>query len=135
MRELLEKLKDVMPSGWSLTYSPLSEWVLRENAPGCGAKQLTCLNPDGLVYNEIGLAPLTALLKQELPFYEVCTTGGGHFYARYELDQDDIGLETSLAFDGRAHREMSEAIHGGTEFEAVALAYLSLRPKEANHED
>ena len=107
MRELLEKLKDVMPSGWEVGMEKEMLFILEH--PESGEMHYLAL-----AGGDRGLAPLTALLKQELALrwhqFGVMY-GEGQVYV-------ETDAEAGLMYD--------------TEFEAVALAYLSLRPKEAN---
>ena len=116
MRELLERLSENMPGEWELRQydgSPNCDtWELKKDKCPCGLSYYEIICAD---FDDIGLAPLTALLKQSLPGY--------------------IAIERLIA-DGIIHHWKFRSGNGyemaDTEFECVASAYLSLRPKEAS---
>ena len=106
MNEQLEWVKDNMPEGWGLVigldgeYMPTGEYRMYENN---GDFATTVYESEG----DIGLAPLTALLKQELD-----------------------GVQTTGPDEGRwlcGLRDQIVAFGGDTEFEAVLAAYRETR--------
>jgi uncharacterized protein YdeI (BOF family) len=110
MNRKLEWLKGNMPDGWSMHEAVVTNggnWII-----DCGDNRWTFNDYSG----DIGLAPLTALLKQEMLSVHkmliessVYTKGDE---ARWDF-QDGIGAD----FYG----------YGGTEFEAVFNAYKEMR--------
>ena len=126
MRELLERLKDAMPTGWELLQHTQGAdwWSLVEEAGAYDGAVDAYTNIYS--YTDIGLAPLTALLKQELG--DKKDNRLAIHRCRYNLPippgtERDL-WEVVVPHDGDFH-------HFDTEFEAVAHVYLSLRPKEA----
>ena len=118
MRELIERIAKVMPKSdvgiWHLEPKRDGWWLWLDTADPCVWDfDHTMYESDLALYPELILAPLTALLKQELP---VCRT------ERY----DDYPENCRWACEYQVRCESG----GATEFEAVASAYLSLRPKE-----
>ena len=99
MRELLEKLEGVMPRPWALKFMDDLAWML------AGESYDYIIKPGE---GDVGLAPLTALLKQEM---------------------GEFTIERGW-FDGALFWWFRDGERHATEFEAVASAYLSLRPKE-----
>ena len=101
MKELLERIAKVMPEGWKIAGPPRYDgWHLWqvpwEDAPPF------ILYPN---YGDIGLAPLTALLKQDMGAFSI-----------------ERGW-----FDGDLFWWFCDGERSSTEFEAVAHAYLALK--------
>ena len=115
MRELLEKLEGVMPRPWALKFMDDLAWML------AGESYDYIIKPGE---GDVGLAPLTALLKQELYGSE---PHEWPFATRIVCPENDTWLWACW----RDEQIMGgDECYFGTEFEAVAHAYLSLRPKE-----
>lgn len=124
MKELLERLSKVMPEGFELKHhydDNLGDWVIIETgdchslaAPIPYIHHYHLSSIDG----DIGLAPLTALLKQEM--------GRKRELALYWDGKDRWDCSTCATGSGIWDADSPEK----TEFEAVALAYLATREKE-----
>ena len=105
MKELLQRLSERMPERWLL--------VFRAHGDGIGGSDWLLSGPDDFLHTirpqcgDIGLAPLTALLKQSL----------GDDFMPNRRTSGDGGVVWEVVFQDRAD----------TEFEAVTNAYLALR--------
>lgn len=117
MKELLLKLSEKMPEGWVLKmpFTTTTNQYIRRDSDGYTLP----LSPE---LGDIGLAPLTALLKQSLGglritngTYEAGHSKAGQPYWSVWCD----GLRGGLHFEEVSLKE--------TEFEAVAKAYLAVR--------
>ena len=108
MRELLEKLEGVMPRPWALKFMDDLAWML------AGESYDYIIKPGE---GDVGLAPLTALLKQS--------------FVSWATDRADLHDRFRFHYNFNPKPNDAGMAYGYTEFEAVALAYLSLRPKEA----
>jgi hypothetical protein len=98
-------LKDNLPDGWLLNYREGTYWLIPKNE--ANAMYYCKVIPS---HGDIGLAPLTALLKQEL-------NKGGNSVMTV--------IWSPTRTDCR--RGVDDPIGGATEFEAVFNAYKEMR--------
>lgn len=125
-KELLERIAKCMPSGWTLTNFPLAEG---SDLVGPDEFSVSMLYRHG----DIGLAPLTALLKQDLVdrMGHLGSVSWGNSWKLVNKESDDRGPENAVMdYSGMAYAAgRKECVHssGDTEFECVAEMYLKLK--------